>query len=142
MSPEANEQIARRVFEEFLSNPEATNFGDEVLHPEFVDHDPIPGEPAGKLALMYIHQQLHATFGPHMKFEIFESVASEDLVALRWRLSGIDMGLVPGQPATRRPITEDGMVFLRFKDGEVIERWANVDRLGVMQQLGSIPRDD
>jgi predicted ester cyclase len=91
---------------------------------------------------MYIHQQLHATFGPHMKFEIFESVASEDLVALRWRLSGIDMGLVPGQPATRRPITEDGMVFLRFKDGEVIERWANVDRLGVMQQLGSIPRDD
>ena len=140
MTADLNEQIGRRVFEEFLSNPVATTFGEEVLHPEFVDHDPIPGEPAGKSALMYIHEQLHKTFGPHMKFEIFESVASEDMVAFRWRLSGNDMGLVPGQPATRRPISENGMVFLRFKDQKVIERWATVDRLGVMQQLGSIPR--
>jgi predicted ester cyclase len=139
MSAEVNEQLARRVFEEFLSNPQATNFGEEVLDHEFLDHDPIPGEPAGKSALMYIHHQLHQTFGPEMKFEIFDSVASEDLVALRWRLSGKDMGLVPGHPATGRPITEDGMVFLRFEDERVIERWATVDRFGVIQQLGTVP---
>jgi len=56
-------QIACRVFEEFLSNPEATDFGDEVLDPEFIDHDPIPGEPSGQSALRYVHQQLHKTLG-------------------------------------------------------------------------------
>lgn len=44
MSATRNEQIARRVFEEFLSQPEITAFGEEVLHPEFVDHDPIHGD--------------------------------------------------------------------------------------------------
>jgi alpha-beta hydrolase superfamily lysophospholipase/predicted ester cyclase len=138
MSSARNRQIARRVFEEFLSNPQATSFGEEVLHPDFVDHDLIPGEPSGKSALHYIHQQLHETFGPNMKFEVFDSVASEDMVALRWRLTGIDMGLVPGRPATHQPIAENGMVFLRMKDEKVIERWATVDRLGVMQQVGSM----
>ncbi|MFZ0376742.1 MAG: ester cyclase [Solirubrobacteraceae bacterium] len=139
MSTARNREIACRVFEEFLSSPVATNVGAEVLHPEFVDHDPIPGEPAGQSALTYIHEQLHKTFGPDMKFEVFDAVASEDLVALRWRLSGVDMGLVPGQPATHNPIVENGMAFLRLKDERVIERWATVDRLGVMQQVGGIP---
>jgi len=89
VSTARNRQIACRVFEEFLSNP--------------------------------------------------DSVASEDLVALRWRLTGIDLGLVPGRPATRRPIVENGMAFLRIKDDKVVERWATVDRLGVMQEIGRLP---
>ena len=31
------------------------------------------------------------------------------------------------------------MVILRVEGGKIVERWANVDELGLLQQLGVIP---
>jgi predicted ester cyclase len=35
--------------------------------------------------------------------------------------------------------TFTGMVFWRIENGKIAERWANIDRLSFMQQLGAIP---
>jgi predicted ester cyclase len=38
-----------------------------------------------------------------------------------------------------QPFTLTGVVFWRIENGKIAERWANIDRLSFMQQLGAIP---
>jgi predicted ester cyclase len=41
-----------------------------------------------------------------------------------------------GIPATGKQVTVTEMAIFRFVDGKVVERWSEVDRLGMLQQLG------
>ncbi len=44
-----------------------------------------------------------------------------------------------GMPATGRHATWTEMHFCRLAEGQLVEHWANVDQLGLLQQLGVIP---
>ena len=47
----------------------------------------------------------------------------------------------PGRrPATGRSIELRGINMFRVKDGRVVEQWAELDMLGLLQQIGAIPR--
>ena len=45
------------------------------------------------------------------------------------------MGIAP----TNKKVTVGALVVTRFKDGQNVEGWAELDRLGLMQQLGVAP---
>jgi predicted ester cyclase len=47
------------------------------------------------------------------------------------------VGLVP---ATNKKITWHGITISRYKDGKIIESWMETDNMGLMQQLGAVPK--
>ena len=44
-----------------------------------------------------------------------------------------------GIRATGKPVTLSGITIDRVAGGQVVERWSQVDTLGLQQQLGAIP---
>ena len=42
-------------------------------------------------------------------------------------------------PPTGKRVTFGGTTLARMSDGKIVERWANVDELGLLQQLGIAP---
>jgi predicted ester cyclase len=61
-------------------------------------------------------------------------------VAARWSFTGTHGGEWPaGIPPTHKQVTVEGTYTLRIADGKIVECWAQMDALGLMQQLGVIP---
>ena len=38
-----------------------------------------------------------------------------------------------------KQLTFSGTTIVRMEEGKIVERWANVDELGLLQQLGVVP---
>jgi len=68
-----------------------------------------------------------------------EIVAEGDMVVVRWRMHGTHTGEYMGVPPTGKVITNHGMSMYRIAGGKIVEDWAVMDMLGVMQQLGLVP---
>lgn len=112
---------------------------EEFVTEDFVNHEAWPGEDPGHEGFRLRLRRLHDAFsGLHM--EVHEVVAGDDLVAYRATLSGTHTGELMGIPATGRPFSAQHMHMLRMRDGRSSEHWATRDDLGMLQQLGVIPR--
>jgi predicted ester cyclase len=66
-------------------------------------------------------------------------VGEEDEVAWRLTVKGTHGSEFRGVPATGTEVTFAAQYMFRFRDGKIIERWTNLDRLGVLVQLGAVP---
>jgi predicted ester cyclase len=49
------------------------------------------------------------------------------------------MGAFVGVPPSRKQVTQTGNVIYQVRDGKLIRAWSQVDRLGLLQQMGAIP---
>ena len=112
---------------------------DDVVAPDFVNHDPFPGEPSGREGFKMLATAMRAAF-PDLHFTNEQMIGEGDIVAHRFTMRGTHAGPFLGLPATGRSITMRGIDILRFADGKVTDRWARTDDLGLMQQLGLAPR--
>ncbi len=83
---------------------------------------------------------LHAAF-PDLRITIEDIVAEGDWLGVRARWTGTHRGPLPilTVPVSNRPFSFTGMVFWRVRDHQIVERWANIDRLGLIQQLTACP---
>ncbi|MGM7696960.1 ester cyclase [Microbacterium sp. A84] len=43
-----------------------------------------------------------------------------------------------GMPPTGKTFSYDEITIVRFRDGKIVEHWAEMDSLGMMQQLGAL----
>lgn len=55
-------------------------------------------------------------------------------------LAGTHQGDFAGILATGRTVEFSGIDIIRLQDGKVAEHWGSTDMLGLMQQLGAVPR--
>jgi steroid delta-isomerase-like uncharacterized protein len=69
-----------------------------------------------------------------------DSVKEGDKLAFRWLLSGTHEGEFMGVPATGRRVEAMGMDILRVADGKIVEHWGEFDAMGLLRQIGAIPR--
>ena len=76
---------------------------------------------------------------PDIKLTIDDEVYAGDKVVHRWHLVGTDTGGVMGMPPSGKQLHFSGITTVRMRDGKIVERWANVDELGLLQQLGIAP---
>jgi predicted ester cyclase len=53
--------------------------------------------------------------------------------------TGTHQGELMGVPASGKPIFVRGMTILRFEDDKCVERWSEIDMVGLMAQIGAIP---
>jgi steroid delta-isomerase-like uncharacterized protein len=75
---------------------------------------------------------------PDVTIDVDDLVAEGDMVAVRWSAIGTHRGDGLGFPATGRRAQFTGMVFVRIKEGKLVEGWNNFDQLGMLQQLGIV----
>ncbi|MEX5721014.1 ester cyclase [Geodermatophilus maliterrae] len=118
----ANKALIRRIFEEVIPGGDtATMRG--LFDPDWVDHDPLPGQPAGLDGAAYVVSTMH-TAHPDLRFVIDDLVAERDRVVIRWTLRGTNTGPMFGRPASGQPVELAAIVIFRVVDGRITERWA------------------
>ena len=107
---EANKALVRRVFEEVIPSGD-TDAMRELVSPDFLDHDPLPGQPAGGPGGEYVVKTMHGAH-PDLRFTIDDLVAERDRVTIRWTLRGTNTGPLLGRPPSGRPVEYSAIVDL------------------------------
>lgn len=138
MSPEENKAQYRRTFEEVFNQGNLA-LVDELVAPDFLDHEVPPGmNNRGPDSTRQLVTMLRTAF-PNLHFTIEDLVAEGDTVAGRVTMSGTHLGPFQGIPPTGRSFQQAQMYFVRFREGLAIEHRAVRDDLGMMRQLGVLP---
>ena len=76
---------------------------------------------------------------PDLHITTDDLVAEGDKVVKVWTANCTHKGEFMGIPATGNRIVIKGIEVFRIEDGKILELWASMDSLGMMQQLGVIP---
>jgi steroid delta-isomerase-like uncharacterized protein len=119
---DANKALIHRVFEEIIPAGDQAAMRD-VMAPDFLDHDPLPGQPAGAAGGEYVVSTMH-TAHPDLRFTIEELVAEADRVVIRWTLRGTNTGPMLGRPPSGQAVEFAAIVIFRIANGKIAERWA------------------
>jgi|SRR5271165_6799488 len=140
MTTEDNKKIIRDHYEAFIDKQDADAVRRQLSH-DFRDHEMLPGTPLGPDPVLQYRAMLHTAF-PDLRVTIDDIVAEADRVAVRATWTGTHRGPLPilPVPPTNRRFTVTAMVFWRIRDGQIVERWATLDRLGLQQQLSGNPQ--
>jgi steroid delta-isomerase-like uncharacterized protein len=78
---------------------------------------------------------------PDLSVTLTFQVVQGDRVANHVRVTGTHRAAFQGIPATGRTIAITGNNIMRFEQGKIAELWANLDLVGLLQQLGAMPSD-
>jgi predicted ester cyclase len=133
---EANKAIVRRYREAHNANNLAVL--DEIVAPDLIAHNMLPGLPAGLEGGKLAHQGFLAAF-PDGQTSTEDLIAEGDRVVERTSFRGTNTGSFLGAPATGKPVTANSISIYRIANGKIVEHWGENDVLGVMTQLGLVP---
>ena len=138
-SAETNRANLIRFYEEVINQGNVAVV-DELMTPDFVHHGEtlfprIEGSEAIKAGVLGV---INAYPDGHTTVE--DTVAEGDVVVCLLSLRGTHRGSFMGIAPTGRVSTWRGISTYRFnEDGKIIERWANMDVIGQLQDLGVVP---
>jgi predicted ester cyclase len=108
------------------------------LSPDLIVHLAGAPGPLDLATFFQFGQMWHAAFPDEQT--VFENqIAEGDKVVSRMTSTATHTGGFQGIPPTGKRIRVTGIWIERIADGWIVERWGEVDMLGVMQQLGVIP---
>ena len=137
MTLEENKAKFRLVYEEILNKGNIALF-DELCAPNFVKHALQPGTDYGIEGSKQSVVMLRTAF-PDIIYTVEDLIAEGDKVVARWTAQGTHTGEFMGIPPTNKPVRFSGIEIIRVVDGQAVEEWEELDRLGLMTQLGAIP---
>ena len=131
-----NKAVARRFLDQVFNSarPEVI---DELFSHDYVDHSAPPSQPPGPGGARQMYDVFRTAF-PDLRVELHDVLGDDDLVAFRATFSGTSQGPLMGAPPTGKPVQLESMIFLRVRDGRIVERWEQADLLGLMLQLGVV----
>jgi len=135
MSIEENKALMHRFFEE-------ANKGNLAVIDELCAHGYVYHGATGDMTREQFKQYaagLLAAF-PDLDGSIDDTIAEGDKVAARYTILGTHQGAFRGIAPTGKRITISGIELDRFAGGKFVETWIISDTLGMMQQLGVIPK--
>ena len=133
-SIDSNKALVRRAIG---YNHGAADEGSSIFAPDFVAY--MPGQQPMDRATFEQFVGGVTKGMPGYAYEIQDQIAQGDLVANRITWRGVHSGNLAGVPATGRSIELRGINMFRVRDGRVVEQWAQLDMLGLLQQIGAIP---
>lgn len=137
MSTEENKAMLRRNCEEALSKGDLA-VADENMATNYVYHGSGGQEFKGPEGFKQLVTMLRTAF-PDLHVTIEDMVAEGDKVAHRLTLRGTHKGDFMGMAPTGKQVTTTAITISRFAGGKEVEAWANLDQLGMMQQMGVVP---
>ena len=103
--------------------------------PDFTDHDPAAGQPAGPSGPAWFWEQFGTSF-TDIEREVIETIVTPTHLVTVMNLSGTHAGEYLGHAPTGKRFTVRNVQVLGFRDGKAADRWGSTDELGILQQLG------
>jgi steroid delta-isomerase-like uncharacterized protein len=128
-----NVRLAHRWFEE-VWNERRTDTIDELLTAESVcdsEAGPLRGPEEFKKRA---YATLLSAF-PDIRVTVRGTIAEGDQVVVRWAASGTHLGDGLGFPATGRSVSFQGMTWIRYKDGKMLEGEDRWNQSGLIDSL-------
>lgn len=144
---EENKEIVRTYYEEAF-NEGRTELLEELIAEDVVNHDPVsdetltPEEAQGFDGFRHHVEAAREAF-PDATVIIEDMIAEDDKVFVRFTFEGTHEGPFGGIDPTGNRVSDTNMVLMRLEEGRIVERWAESDTLGMLQQLGvSLPQGE
>jgi steroid delta-isomerase-like uncharacterized protein len=131
-----NKQRYEQYIKEFLQDGDESA-ADKYIDVNVVTHDGMPGQAPGLEGVKQTFKGLRSAF-PDITVVVKDIISQNDKVVGRFVVNGTNTGSFMGMPATGKKFTYDEIVIVRFENGKIVEHWAEMDSLGMMQQLGVI----
>lgn len=133
---EENKEIVRRLSAVWDGDLDVV---DELVAEDFTNHNPlVPDAPPGPEGFERNVSALRAAF-PDIEFVTEDVVAEGDRVVIRAVGRGTHEGELMGIEPTGRKVTLSTIVIFRIEDGQIAERWAQSDTMGMLRQMGALP---
>jgi len=131
---EQNKAIFRAIPEKVV-NTGNLDAADQYFAQDFVDHTTPAGLPNGLAGFKAYITRLRSAF-PDLHLTVEEVVAEGETVVVRATARGTMKGDFLEMKATGKTATWTEIHIGRLADGKVVEHWATIDQLGMLQQLG------
>jgi serine phosphatase RsbU (regulator of sigma subunit)/predicted ester cyclase len=123
MSAEQNMALARRFLEAFANGDLGTL--DELLAPDFVNHNPLPGQDPGREGYMRTAAEKHAAFSDIRHTIEYQTTDGDDMVITRHTTHRIhDRGASLGIEPTGREWNFTHIDIHRISGDKVVEEWS------------------
>lgn len=135
---EENKATTRRLMEEVWTKGNLS-LVNELIAADGVMHDPQSPPVHGTEGYKQFVSMYRNAF-PDLHLTINDLIAEGDKVVCRWTASGTQTGDLPDIPATGKQSTVTGIFISRLSAGKFVETWVNWDTLGMLQNLGIVPR--
>ena len=129
--------VVRRFVDEYQTHGSDRAFA-ELLHPDVLDHSRPPGIAPGAEGVRQQFDGFRTAFDG-FRAEILDQVADGDKVVTRKVFHGRHTGAFQGIEPTGADVRIEVIDIVRVCDGQIVEHWNVVDRLGLLAQLGAIP---
>lgn len=131
-----NKEMIHRYFEDWV------NRGDRSAADRLIATNVILRNPPMVLHGLEEYKTRMATFHaafPDARYTVEDQIAEGNKIVVRWTLGGTQLGEFQNRPATGKRIFVTGVSLFRIADGKIQEITVNMDRLGLMEQLGWLP---
>lgn len=136
---EENKSLAHRFIDE-VYNKGNLDFIDEVVAPNWVEHDPSsPEGMSSSLEGAKRFVEMYRNAFPDIQITVEDLIAEKNKVVTRWTARGTHQGELMGIPPSGNRVEVTGINIDRIEGGKVVESWSNYDTLGMMQQIGAVP---
>jgi steroid delta-isomerase-like uncharacterized protein len=139
MSTESNKRLVADYFERF--NAGDIEGAESAVAEDLVNHAAIP-QAQGRAGARSIVTKLRAAF-PDLRMTVDDTIAEGDKVVCRVTVTGTHEGALDfvkvKLPPTGKKFRTTHIHVFRIANGTIVERWAERDDLGMLQQLGFMP---
>jgi len=131
-----NKRIMQRFTSEFLSTGDPAP-ARKFISPDIVMHFGGRTQQGRDTYLGIVAANMKAF--PDLTWTVEDMRAEGDTVAVRYTMTGTHEGPFAGVEATGRKIHAESFAFYRLSHGKIVEERAQLDMLGILQQMGARP---
>jgi steroid delta-isomerase-like uncharacterized protein len=133
-----SERSLRRTYQAIIGAVTAADKDalDHLIAEDIVDHNPVPGQVAGRTGVKHWVTMMHEAFAD-LTGVVEDTVVEGDKVAARVTWHGTHQGDFVGIRGTGAPVTMQSVQILKFTDGLATEWWGTADVFGVLRQVGA-----
>jgi len=141
MPVQETKALVRRLLDE-MNNRANIEIIDELVAPDFVEHEPNPpGIPPNREGVKSVFSLYHSAFSD-IHAAIDDMIAEDDKVVVFMTVHATHTGEFAGIPPTGKRLAVQVLDIFRVAGDQVREHWGLTDRLSMLQQLGVIPGAD
>ena len=129
-----NKALVRALYEECINGRDLDRL-ESLIAPDFAG---ARGERGPREFRATIEAVL--TGFPGVRFELHDVFGEDDRVAVRWTFRAVHGGRFVGIKPSLAEVNQEGNVIYQLRDGQIVRAWLQADRLGVLQQIGVVPK--